>query len=129
MVYDTLAKLLAQKYDALVFGHDHVGHGRSSGEPRAYVESLNILEQDMAMHIDEVYAKLRTDQEKLPLFVFGHSMGGAVSLLYAIRRNFGPEYPGGLRGGLMLMAPLISLSNSLPARWILGSTETGELAS
>lgn len=86
-----------------------VGHGRSSGEPRAFVESLNILEEDMAMHIDEVYAKYQKDQEKLPLFVFGHSMGGAVSLLYTMRRQLGQQYPGGLRGGLMLMGPLINL--------------------
>ncbi|XP_022711820.1 monoglyceride lipase-like [Varroa jacobsoni] len=112
MVYDELAKLFAQKYDAIVFGHDHVGHGRSSGEPRCYMESLNILEQDMAMHIDEVYKKYHTNQEKLPLFVFAHSMGGAVSLLYMIRRQVDQRYPGGLRGGLMLMGPLISLSQA-----------------
>lgn len=88
---------------------DAVGHGRSSGEPRCYMESLNILEQDMAMHIDEVYKKYHTNQEKLPLFVFAHSMGGAVSLLYMIRRQVDQRYPGGLRGGLMLMGPLISL--------------------
>ena len=81
--------------------HVLVSHGRSEGQPRAYTDSLNTFVSDVHMHIDEVYQKLQKTPEELPLFVFGHSMGGAISLLYA------QESPKRLTGGLMLMGPLI----------------------
>ncbi|XP_003742665.1 monoglyceride lipase [Galendromus occidentalis] len=104
MVYDFIAKIWAQKYDALVMANDHMGHGRSEGQPRAYTDSLSTFVSDVHMHIEEAYQKLQKTPEELPLFIFGHSMGGAISLLLA------RENPKRITGGLMLMGPLIEYS-------------------
>lgn len=106
MVYDSFAKMLAQKFDALVFANDHMCHGRSEGEPRAYTESLNTFVMDMQLHVKEVYSKLDRDQGCLPFFIFGHSMGGAISTLFCM------NFPQLVTGGVMLMGPLFDLSQA-----------------
>ena len=60
-------------YDVYTF--DLRGHGRSEGTPRVYV-------RDMAEHTGDVERFLTWVRERtsgLPLFLLGHSMGGAIS--------------------------------------------------
>ncbi len=51
------------------------GHGRSEGEPRAYIESIDEHTGDVERFVDSV----REREAGLPLFLLGHSMGGAIS--------------------------------------------------
>ncbi|XP_031568670.1 monoglyceride lipase-like [Actinia tenebrosa] len=81
----------------LVFSHDHVGHGQSDGE-RAQIDSFETYVRDVYQHIDEMAAKYPS----LPVFLFGHSMGGAIAILTAMER---PKF----FTGVVLSAPAIEL--------------------
>ena len=72
--YEPLAKYLNSSRFA-VFGLDLVGHGKSSGK-RAHVSSFDVytnLYLDYLKQIQEQFLEL-------PLFLFGHSMGGQLAL-------------------------------------------------
>ncbi|EDO29435.1 predicted protein [Nematostella vectensis] len=64
-----------------VLSHDHVGHGKSEGE-RAQIDSLQKYVRDIFDHIDQIIPKY----EGLPIYLFGHSMGGLIAVLAAQRR-------------------------------------------
>lgn len=57
---------------------DHRGHGRSTGVERGTVDSFPALVDDLVAIVDD----LPTD---LPLFVYGHSMGGLATVRLAER--------------------------------------------
>jgi acylglycerol lipase len=78
-----------------VFAPDHRGHGYSAGL-LGDVQSLNKLLEDMSL----VQTEARRIIAPAPLFVFGHSFGGQLALLYALRRQ------AELRG-LILSAPAV----------------------
>jgi alpha-beta hydrolase superfamily lysophospholipase len=61
-------QLVADGYSVVAF--DLRGHGHSAG-PRVYPDDWN----DYVSDLEEVLAKLPSDK---PIFVFGHSMGGAI---------------------------------------------------
>jgi alpha-beta hydrolase superfamily lysophospholipase len=58
------------------------GHGRSSG-PRLFARSYETLMQDIQSHIDQTRQRF----PGLPVFLYGHSLGGAQVLSYALRRT------------------------------------------
>ncbi|WP_238474562.1 alpha/beta hydrolase [Maribacter algarum] len=65
-----------------VVTYDNVGHGKSGGKRGhcpSYEALLDILEQ--------VVAKARELHPDLPLFLYGHSMGGNLVLNYALKRD------------------------------------------
>lgn len=62
-----------------VWAIDHRGHGRSEG-PRAFVDRLAHAVADLDRLVDRVTA---ADPGR-PVFLLGHSMGGAIALLYAL---------------------------------------------
>jgi lysophospholipase len=78
-----------------VFAPDHRGHGYSSGLP-GDLQGLGLLLEDAAL----VQSEARKSVSQAPLFVFGHSYGGQLALLYTLRHQ--QE----LRG-LVLSAPLV----------------------
>lgn len=78
--YDSLAKTLASK-NFYVFSHDHVGHGQSGGS-RVHIETFDHYVQDVLQHVDLMKEKFTS----LPVFLFGHSMGGAICILTALKR-------------------------------------------
>lgn len=78
--YEEFAQVLA-KQGFLVVSHDHVGHGRSEGE-RVQISSFSIYVADVLKHIDEVLL----NNAGLPIFLFGHSMGGTIAILCAMER-------------------------------------------
>ncbi|MCY1009336.1 alpha/beta fold hydrolase [Nannocystis pusilla] len=91
--YAELAQHLAAQGLA-VHAFDLRGHGRSAGErARAalgeYVADLTV-----------VATQVRAAEPGLPLFVFGHSMGGAIATTYAL------EHPGELQGLVLSAAAL-----------------------
>jgi alpha-beta hydrolase superfamily lysophospholipase len=94
------ARLVAEGY--AVYALDHRGHGRSEG-PRALVDRMDNTVADLDALV--VMAKGSSPESKT--FLLGHSMGGAVSLCYAIQHQ-------DRLNGLILSGPLAAL-DSAPA--------------
>jgi len=72
------------------------GHGQSQGDPRTFVRSFD-------EHLDDLehfLSRVRERHPGRPLFLFGHSMGGTISTLFAIARR--PEIRGLLLSGASL---------------------------
>lgn len=63
-----------------VFAFDLRGHGRSEGEPRAYVESYDDYVADLGRFLEHV----RAETGSLPLFLMGHSLGGGIAAYYVV---------------------------------------------
>jgi acylglycerol lipase len=63
-----------------VYAADHLGHGESEGE-RAMVRRFDDFADDLHLVVGEA----RRAHQGLPVFVVGHSMGGLISLRYALR--------------------------------------------
>nr|XP_039259193.1 monoglyceride lipase-like isoform X1 [Styela clava]XP_039259194.1 monoglyceride lipase-like isoform X1 [Styela clava] len=80
------------------FAHDHYAHGESQGL-RCHVMDYTILIRDIRQHIDLI----RPEYPDLPIFLYGHSMGGGLSVLTAHER---PNY----FRGILLSAPYITPS-------------------
>ncbi|KAE8612247.1 hypothetical protein XENTR_v10012777 [Xenopus tropicalis] len=92
--YDDLAQILTA-LNFVVFSHDHVGHGQSEGE-RMTVPDFHIFVRDVIQHLD----LMKKQYPGLPLFMCGHSMGGAIAILTA------DERPDDF-SGLILISPLV----------------------
>lgn len=106
--YAHVGKALTDAGYALV-GFDARGHGRSTG-PRGHTPSYNALMDDISAFL----STLETKYPGLPLFLYGHSMGGNQVLNYALRRH--PPIRGVIATG-----PWLSLSfDPPPIKVILG---------
>lgn len=90
--YEHVAARLADAGFA-VFAPDHHGHGRSEG-PRAMISFA-----DAVADLDAVTARALESYPERPLFMVGHSMGGALALRYALAH-------GSRLRGLALSGPL-----------------------
>ena len=100
--YEHVAQFLA-RHRLAVLGYDLRGHGRSQGQ-RVYVESFD-------EHLDDLggaIAQARQDHPSLPLFLFGHSMGGTIVALYAIERELSDQTT-----GLIFSGAAIKLSDDI----------------
>uniref|UniRef100_A0A8C3YNG2 Monoglyceride lipase n=1 Tax=Catagonus wagneri TaxID=51154 RepID=A0A8C3YNG2_9CETA len=95
--YEELARMLVG-LGLLVFAHDHVGHGQSEGE-RMVVSDFQVFVRDVLHHVDV----MQKDYPQLPVFLLGHSMGGAIAILTAAER------PGHF-SGMVLISPLVLAS-------------------
>ncbi|XP_008316953.1 monoglyceride lipase isoform X2 [Cynoglossus semilaevis] len=95
--YDEIAQKLRDQ-SLLVFAHDHVGHGQSEGE-RMNVKDFQVYIRDSLQHID----LMKSRHPDLPVFILGHSMGGAVAILTACER------PSDF-AGVVLIAPMIKMN-------------------
>ena len=76
--YEHVAAALAESNIATAT-FDLRGHGQSAGK-RAFVNRFDDYLRDLAIFVDRVSAK---NPDK-PLFLLGHSMGGAIALLHAL---------------------------------------------
>ena len=92
--YEHVARAVAAR-GASAWGPDHLGHGRSDGEP-ALVRNFEHVVDDL----HGVIAMARAAHPDRPLVLIGHSMGGLIATRYAQRHGRG------LRG-LVLSAPAI----------------------
>ncbi len=63
---------------AVVYGLDHLGHGRSGGE-RVLVSNF----EDVVADVDQVVDAARAAWPDLPVVMIGHSMGGMIAARYA----------------------------------------------
>ncbi len=86
-----------------VHGYDHRGFGRSEGR-RAFIAHFDDLLDDL----DGFLATVREAHPDQPLFLFGHSMGGAVTALYALERR--PERQG--VDGAILSSPMFATNEA-----------------
>ncbi|AIO42818.1 PGAP1-like family protein [Burkholderia cenocepacia] len=100
------ARLNAAGIDVLAI--DLRGHGQSPGK-RAWVERFDDYLNDADALVDEA-ARGNT-----PLFLMGHSMGGAIAALYAIERV---PARGHALSGLVLSSPALAPGHDVP-RWML----------
>lgn len=66
----------------VLFTYDLRGHGRSDG-PRGHISSMEDFMQD----IDVMFAQVRLRYPDLPLFLYGHSIGGVQVLHYGLLRK------------------------------------------
>ena len=68
----------------LVFGHDHIGHGRSvsSSKDLGYLPMKN-GEKTVVSDILSDAKRMKAEHPQLPLFLFGHSMGSFIARLAA----------------------------------------------
>jgi alpha-beta hydrolase superfamily lysophospholipase len=102
--YEHVADALVQR-GAAVYGPDHLGHGRSGGEP-ALVSDFERVVDD----VHRVVGLARQQHPDLPLVLIGHSMGGLIATRYAQRHA--PEL-----AGLVLSGPAVGLGPVL-ADWL-----------
>ena len=65
-----------------VMGFDLRGHGRSGG-PRGHAPNYDALMND----IDALLDWVRSRHPRSPVFLYGHSLGGALVLNYVLRRS------------------------------------------
>ncbi|XP_037391724.1 monoglyceride lipase isoform X1 [Pygocentrus nattereri] len=96
-VYADVARTLNQ-HSLYVFAHDHVGHGQSEGE-RMNIKNFQIYIRDALQHIDLITGRYPS----LPVFILGHSMGGAISILTACERP--QDF-----AGVVLIGPMIQMN-------------------
>ena len=73
-------KLNSFKYS--VYRFDNRGHGKSEGK-RGYIEDYNEYKSDL----EEVIDFVKKENNNLPIFVLGHSMGGMITALYSIKNS------------------------------------------
>lgn len=100
--YERLAQYLGEE-GALCFGLDHRGQGASGGRP-GHIESFEDYARDLR-HVIETMARSRPEGERpeaLPWMIFGHSMGGLISLIYLLEH--GKAVP---LQGAVISSPLI----------------------
>lgn len=105
--YDHLAQHLTQNRYAFQ-GFDLRGHGRSGGK-RGDTPSYEALMAD----IDLALANAKSHWPGLPVFLYGHSLGGNLVLNYALRRK--PEL-----AGVISTSPWLELAVKVPAWKLAG---------
>jgi acylglycerol lipase len=93
--YEQLAAALTSA-GYYVWALDHHGHGHSDG-PRGQLRF-----DDAVSDLDQLVAMAREQHPELPLFLFGHSLGGGIALRYAMVHQDELD-------GLILSSPLAVL--------------------
>src|SRR5258708_20185873 len=99
--YAALAGSLAARGIA-VEAMDHRGHGRSEGR-RVWVDRFDQYLEDF----DTFMSQVRRRYPAKPLFIFGHSLGGTITTLYAL------EHKPQIRG-IVLSAPALWPGRNIP---------------
>jgi alpha-beta hydrolase superfamily lysophospholipase len=78
-----------------IYGFDLRGHGKSPG-PRGHIDAWGEFREDLRKFLQLV----RAQEPLLPHFLWGHSLGAAIALDYAL------HYPDGLQGVIATALPL-----------------------
>jgi alpha-beta hydrolase superfamily lysophospholipase len=101
------ARLVAAGYAA--YAIDHRGHGRSEGK-RALVDRIDNAVADL----DALVVLAAEQHPGVPVFLLGHSMGGAIALCYAIAHQ-------DRLSGLLLSGPVAALEAAPPSTRMLAA--------
>jgi alpha-beta hydrolase superfamily lysophospholipase len=82
--YGRLAKAWTEE-GALVLGPDHRGQGRSGG-PKGFVDRFERYGDDLVSVVDAAKARFGAEinPARVPWFLFGHSMGGLIALVFCL---------------------------------------------
>jgi len=99
-LFNKMSGLLRQATGADVYALDIRGHGQSGGRP-GDVDYIGQYEEDLADVVDQI----KVEKPGHIIFIAGHSMGGGISLRYAMRDDF-PEVD-----GYLLTAPTLGHIN------------------
>lgn len=104
------AAIKLSQNDYAVYAYDHRGHGDSEGQ-RVWVDSFDDYVADLETYYDYVKAKAPDK----PIYLFGHSMGGAIVTTFALqqRRQL---------AGIILSAPALKVTDDVGA-FLIGSTK------
>ncbi|NLL71176.1 MAG: alpha/beta hydrolase [Epulopiscium sp.] len=86
---ETMACFVEEGYGVYVI--DHRGNGRSEGE-KGNIEKFEYFLKDFHALVQ----RIQDEYPQAPLYTLGHSMGGLISLLYAI------QYPKHLQGQMFI---------------------------
>jgi alpha-beta hydrolase superfamily lysophospholipase len=89
-----------------VYAIDMPGHGRSPGK-RGHVDASKAADIHLA-------ARRRLREQLLPVFLFGHSLGGLVTATSVVRDTIGVH-------GVILSSPLLHRSEGRFLRWLASS--------
>lgn len=92
-------------YHMSFLGMDLRGHGRSKGK-RGHCPSYDSLLED----VEELLMYARAEHNDLPIFLYGHSLGGNVIANYVLRKNTNE-----LKGAI-ISSPWLKLAEE-PATW------------
>ena len=79
-----------------VYAYDHPGHGKSHGD-RCYIDRFD----DFLMTLESFSGLVRKRFQKTPVFLLGHSMGGAISAAYLTTRQ--DDFSGAVLSGPAVM--------------------------
>jgi lysophospholipase len=113
--YDRLARMFGAR-GGLCFGADHRGQGKSGGR-KGHVRSFEEYAADLGQVMQAVAAE-RPEAERpgaIPWFVFGHSMGGLITLTYLLEQQRAPAQADQLAiGGAVQALPLAGAIISSP---------------
>ncbi len=94
--YDALATAFV-KQGFVVYGQDMRGHGLSGGVRQRF-DTM----EELVAHLDLEVEEAKKRNPGLPVFLFGHSLGGLVSTTYAVKH-------GDKLAGLVLSGPALKL--------------------
>jgi alpha-beta hydrolase superfamily lysophospholipase len=94
-----------------VYGLDLRGHGRSQGQ-RGYINAWSEFREDLGAFLQLI----QTQNPGCPIFLLGHSLGGAIVLDYILRC---PQKASILQGAIAL-APTLGKVGVPPIRVLLG---------
>ncbi len=102
--------------DYAIYGLDHIGHGKSDGA-REYVERFDDYTNTLA-----IFYNMVTDlQAEKPIFLLGHSMGGAIATYYLLDHQ--DDFTGAI-----LSAPGVKVGDSISQATITMSKILSKLA-
>lgn len=111
--YAHVGKVMTDAGYALI-GFDLRGHGKSGGA-RGHSPSLNVYMQDIRQFFDRMSQRY----PDIPHFLYGHSLGGLLSLSYAIQ--YSADLKGVMITGAALRSPLQEQRVKIVAAKLLGT--------
>lgn len=111
-LFNKMSGLLREATGAEVYALDIRGHGKSGGRP-GDVDYIGQYEEDLA----DIVNHIKKEKPGHKIIIAGHSMGGGISLRYAMRDDFP------VVDGYLLTAPTLGHNNPTMRT---ESAETGE---
>ena len=107
--YADVARKLSQNYYA-IYSYDLRGHGDSEGR-RVWTDSFDQYVSDLEIFYDLV----KKAEPNKPIYLFGHSMGGAIVTTFALKKSRPVA-------GMLLSAPALKVGEDISG-FLIGTTK------